>query len=55
MVATRVGMAPTGTLCTAETREAAGVVYSRIDAASVDLINWPASAVKPAELFARCG
>jgi hypothetical protein len=52
MVASRIGVVPTGTVCTQETRIASNVTYNRVDA-KVDLINWP-NRLPPTEVFARC-
>jgi hypothetical protein len=53
MVASRIGIVPTGTVCTQETRVANSVTYNRIDPKAVDLINWP-NRLPPTEVFARC-
>lgn len=55
MVASRIGVLPMGSLCGPEAREANGVTYNRVDAQSVDLINWPSSTARPVETFAKCG
>jgi hypothetical protein len=53
LVASRVGVIPLGSLCSAETRKAGNVTYHRVDPQVVDLVNWPAS--KPIQAWAQCG
>jgi len=55
MTATAIGVVRPGTLCTAQTRVAGGVTYSRIDRESVDLSgrNMPRQ-TNPVEAWATC-
>jgi hypothetical protein len=53
-VASRIGVLPEGSVCSAETREVGGVTYHRVDPGSVDLVNWP-NVIPPRDVFAKCG
>jgi hypothetical protein len=57
MVASRIGIVPTGTVCSQETRTVNSGsypgTYNRIDPKAVDLINWP-NRLPPTDVFARC-
>jgi hypothetical protein len=53
LIASRIGIVPTGAICGAETRLVGDVTYNRVDPRSVDLVNWPAQ-TKPVEAWAKC-